>query len=534
MISDQIVEGIEQLRAIWKHRWAGVIAAWAIGLAAWAGALLIPDQYESSARVYVDTRTPLRPVIRGLGVEDDVSSEVDLVRQALLGRPQLEKVARATDLDVGVRSAGDMDDLIDGLRDDVKITMSASDTAKPGENTLYTIVYRHGNREKSLAVVRTLLDTFVEDTLGSKRSGSEVAQTFLRGQIRDYEQRLAASEAALAEFKKRNVGMIPSDRGDYFSRLNTEISGLQQKQTDLAIALSRQAQLRRQLASSRPYIAGSASGLGGSSSGGGGSDISTRRQEAEAKLEELLLKFTDKYPEVVALRQTIADLKVREQRELQDIARGGTGSGAIRSLNANPVYQNIQLQLNQVEVDIASLRGATAQHQREITELKRVVDTAPEVERELARLTRDYGVTKQQYEGLLQRFEQTKVSDDAQQTGIVRFEVIDPPMSKVGPVWPNRPLLILGGLVLALLGGLAVAFAMNMLVPTFNSVRTLASVTGVAVLGAISSFWPEQEVAAQVKDRRRLIAACLGLVGICALMLIFGDAGARFIQRVVA
>lgn len=534
MVAENFLEVFQKLRGTWKHRWLGLWVAWGICAVGWATVLLIPNKYESSARVYVDTRTPLRRVIDNrIGVEQDVTSEIDMVRQAMLSRPQLEKVARLANLDTKVRSPGDMDGVIADLRSGITIDRDAGKPAEQARDTgsaLYTITYRNSDRAKSLKVVSSLLDNFVEDTLGNKRSGADIAQSFLRGQLKDYQRRLSEAEAALAEFRKKNFGMIPGGNGDFFTRLDREGVGLQDKQTQLAIAYSRQAQLRRQLTGTRTYIPGtSAAGSAGSPS-----DLSLRRQEAENRLEDLLLRYTDKHPEVVALRATIAELKARERQEMQDINRGGEGSGAIRSLNANPVYQNIQLQLNQTEVEIASLQGATAQHQREITSLKRMVDTAPEVERELARLTRDYGVTKTQYESLLQRSEQTKVSDDAQQTGIVKFEVLDPPLATTAPVWPNRQALMAGVLLGGVLAGAVVAFILSLLVPTFTNTRVLTTITGVNVLGHVSLFPQVATDLAVATDRRRFVMLSAGLAAAGVVMLLAGSMTARLLQRLIS
>lgn len=535
MVAENVLEVFEKLRGIWKHRWVGLWVAWGVCAVGWATVLVLPNKYESSARVYVDTRTPLRRVIDSrIGVEQDVTSEIDMVRQAMLSRPQLEKVARLANLDTKVRSPGDMDGVVAGLRSGITIDRDAGKLADPSRDTgsaLYTITYRNSDRGKSLKVVSSLLDSFVEDTLGNKRTGSDVAQSFLRGQLKDYQRRLSEAEAALAEFRKKNFGLIPGGNGDFFTRLDRENVGLQDKQTQLAVAYSRQSQLRRQLNTTRTYIPGT-SAAGGAM--GAPSDLSVRLQEAEAKLEDLLLRYTDKHPEVVALRSTIAELKAREQREMQDINRGGAGSGAIRSLNANPVYQNIQLQLNQTEVEIASLQGAIAQHQREIANLKRSVDTAPEVERELARLTRDYGVTKTQYESLLQRFEQTKVSDDAQQTGIVKFEILDPPLATTAPVWPDRPLLMAGVLFGGALAGALVAFLMSLLVPTFTNTRALTAITGVNVLGHVSLFPQDATDLAVAADRRRFVMLSAGLAAAGVVMLLGGSMAARLLQRLVS
>ena len=533
-MSQQFDQLLTHLRGVWRRRWLAITVAWVACLAAWLVTLALPDRYEASATVYVDTRTALRPVLKGIAVEDDLDAKVMLVREAMLSRPQLETVARKTNLDAGVHSSGDMDDLIEKIR--MRLSVVASSTDKRaggnGRENIYTIDYQHSNRDKSVEVVRALLDNFVEGTLSGNRSDSTEAQTFLKSQIADYDKRLAAAEERLAEFKKRNVGMIPGDKGDYFSRLDKEMTGLQEAETALAIASSRREELRRQLGGAKIYTPGT-TGAGGSG-GGLASDISLRIQDSEAKLEDLLLRYTDEHPEVMALKQTIADLKVREKKEMAELSRGGPGTGAIRSLSVNPVYQAIQLQLNQAEVEQASLRGAVAQHQAEIADLRKFVNSAPEVEQEFSRLNRDYGATKSQYEVLTQRLEQARVSDDAAQSGIARFEVIDPPRADVEPVWPIRPLFIAYGLLGGLALGLLVAFVGNMLSPTFDDMGTLARKTGLKVLGAVSLVRGAGDALAEQLDKKRLTMASGGLLGVCALLLMFGDAGAHWVRSLLA
>jgi polysaccharide chain length determinant protein (PEP-CTERM system associated) len=521
---------IFQLRALWRWRWLAAAVAWAVCVLAWLVILVLPNVFEANARVYVDTRTALRPVLQGIAVEQDVDSQLNLVRQALLSRPQLEKVARKTDLDVSVSDAADMDRLVRELRDDIRIDLQTRENEQRATDSLYTISYRHANRDKSLAVVRMLVASFVDDTIGGKRTDTDTAQRFLRDQIRAYEQRLGEAEARLADFKKRNVGLIPGEEGDYFSRLNAQTQSLQRAEADLALAVSRRGELRRQLGSVNPYVAGTFSAAPGSAAP---TDVSIRIQESEAKLEELLLRFTDKHPEVVALRDTIRELRAREAKELAELRRGGQGTGAIRSLSSNPVYQNIQLALNQADLDIASLRGAVSQHQSEIAALRRVVDTAPEVEQELARLNRDYGVTKAQYEALVERLEKARVSEDAEQSGIVRFEVIDPPTAAVQPVAPNRALLALAALAGGLLAAFGVALVASQLAPTFSNPRTLESVTGLPVLGSVSSYSADATSTAGAADQRKLMIVFGGLVASCAIIILIGGAGASFLQRFV-
>jgi polysaccharide chain length determinant protein (PEP-CTERM system associated) len=311
------------------------------------------------------------------------------------------------------------------------------------------------------------------------------------------------------------------------------MNGLSQAQTSLAVALSRRDELKRQLAAARQFTPGT-SNPASTAGPGATSDVSTRIQESEARLEELLLRFTEKHPEVIALRQTIAELKQREAKELAELQRGGQGTGAIRSLSVNPVYQQIQMQLNQVEVDIASLRGGVAQHEKEVAALTRLRDSAPEVEQEFSRLNRDYSVLKTQYEALVARLEQARVTDNAAQSGIVRFEVIDPPRAGTSPVWPNRRLFMAAVLMLGLGAGIAIGVLPHLLRPTFDNTAALARFTGLPVLGSVSLVRrPEQAIETR-REVQRLAIACGALIVVALVLVAFGNAGARAIQSLLA
>ena len=524
-----LAEVLTQLRAIWNRRWLTLAIAWIVCLIVWTVVITLPDRFQARASVFVDTATALRPVLEGLAVGDDPQAQLLLVREALLARPNLELVARKSKLDAHVKSAHDMDNLILGLQTDLKV--ASSSVRGNGTENVYTITYQHPDRETAVQVVRTLLDDFVEGTLSGNQSGSNDAQDFLRNQIAEYENRLSEAEARLADFKKKNIGLIPGERGDYFARLDGAMNALQTARTNLAVTESRREALRAQLDSAQPYLPGTTQPTSGLTTT---PDVSVRLQEAQARLEDLLLRFTEKHPEVIALKQTIAELKEREAREIAELQKGGAGTGAIRSLAANPVYQQVQLQLNQINVEIASLHGAIRQYESVIADLKKVVNSAPEVEQEYARLNRDYGVTKTQYEALLRRLDQAKVSDDAAKHGNIKFNLIEPPNSNMRPMWPNRPLLMIVGLIGGLCVGAGFAVLLNLLSPTVSDAVRLARESGVRVLGTISRFHSHEERRASRARFLHFAAAAGALVAVCGCMVVFGNAGARVFHQWLA
>src|SRR5262245_34010192 len=118
-------------RAAWRRRWIAVATSWAVALLGWAMVLLMPDHYEASARVFVDARTALRPVLEGIAIQEDYESQLALVREALLSRPQLETVVRRTNLDAGKAAAtpAALEALISTLQQQIKVTTAAASVA---------------------------------------------------------------------------------------------------------------------------------------------------------------------------------------------------------------------------------------------------------------------------------------------------------------------------------------------------------------------------------------------------------------------
>jgi polysaccharide chain length determinant protein (PEP-CTERM system associated) len=513
---EAVQQVLDEVHGAWRFRWPAIALAWAVAVVGWVVVLVMPNVYEATARVYVDASTGLTPLLQGLAVQQDVDAQLNLVRQAMLGRPALEKVARETDLALKARTPEEMDGLLRGLRDKIEIT----NVTERGErrsssqpDSLYLIRYTSSNRDTSLAVVRQLLDTFVEDTLGGNRSGSESAQRFLKEQVDDYGKRLGEAERALAEFKKQNLGLVPGQGGDYFTRIQVQTEASKQARADLAVAMNRRDELQRQLRGERQSATATTPvGVAGAPV----SDTATRLAEAHARLDELTLRFTDKHPDVIATRETIRQLEARQAEELAAM-RSGEGP-ATASLAASPVYQNIQMALNQTEVEIASLRSKIALAESNVADLRRVASSAPEVEAEYARLTRDYEVTKAQYNALLERLEKAKLSDQADQTGIVRFDVIDPPVAAFNPVAPNRPLLIAGVFLAALAAGGGLAYLLNMMKPVFSNSRALADLTGLPVLGAVTAAWVSDLRERRKKELLVFGGSCAGLLAICLIL----------------
>jgi polysaccharide chain length determinant protein (PEP-CTERM system associated) len=520
----------DEVRGAWRFRWIALIAAFSVALIGWAVVFALPDRYEADARVFVDTRTALKPALQGLTIDQNVDGQINYVRQSLLEGPQLERIAK----DAGVLSPTVTDErarakILNSLSD--RIILGVFSAGSQGDErstagTIYTFHYTDGERARGLRVVESLLNTFVEETLGGKREGSQNAQRFLETQIKDYEQRLSAAEDKLAAFKKKNVGLMPSDQGGYFVQLQKEVDASKKVESDLSVAMSRREELAKQLHSDSVVSAAGNSTVS-SGRGGGGSDTLTRIQETQARLDELLLKYTDKHPDVIATRATLAELKQRRVAELANLRRGDASAIASSGAGNNPVYQSMQLELNKVDVEIAALRRELAQHQGTVADLRQRLNSAPQVEAEYQQLNRDYDVNKAQYTALLESYQKARLGERADNAGSVRFEIVLPPTSPLVPAWPKRGLLL--GLIwlAALCVGGAIAYGLHTIKPILSSVRAVNHLTAFPVLGVVSAAFPTAQRKKMWRHVWRISAASACLVLALGIALVLNWSGAR-------
>ena len=509
----------DQVRGIWRFRRVAIVVAWCVALVSWAVIFIIPSTYEGAAKIYVDTGTTLSQATKGISLEDDVVQQIERVSAALLGTPALRKVASDTNLLAGAVTPKQQQAVIDDLRDRINIIADVDPTdpnphAAPKQ---FTITYDDGNRARAIQVVDRLLNEFVEDSLHDKSQGSQEAEQFLTQQIADYGRRLSVSEQQLADFKKNNSGLVPGESGDFFSGLQEEEHQLTAIRENLYVAQRKRDALVKELRSGQEFAASDTGGGGGSTP----LDLEQQIQLDQQRLDEMLLKFTDKYPDVISLRESIKELKAREKLQTAAAKKGDLGAASSLGLSTSPVYMKLQEEYNSEEVEIASLQQQISDREKRIAGLKSQMGSAPQVQAAYSQLTRNYAVTKKNYDELLARLDSARLGAQAASTGLVKFQIIDPPAASYMPVSPKRPLLIVGAFFAALAAGIGAAYLLHLLRPVFVSTRQLASATGLPVLGAISMAWAEQHRLAkhQISIRYALLSTGLLVVGAVAFTL---------------
>ncbi len=443
---------------MWRFRWVALTIAWTLSIASWVLIYMLPDRYEASAQVFVDTDTVLRPLLRGLSVEKDVMNDVTVMSRTMLTRPHLERVAREADLDLAAKTPREFDAVLASLERRTKITTAGAN--------IYTISFEDKRRETAVEVVDKLLDSFVEDTLGSGQEDSQQAEKTLKAELDDYERRLTESEDRLKEFKRQNVGLMPDEKGDYYAQLQIASADLATVQQAVRIANEKAGSLARQLEGEEPVFGIMSSSLGM----GRGSSIDGQIASLEQRRNELLVNYTEKHPEVVRIDGQLQELRAKRQVELANKSPDDLPI-VTNPLDINPVYQSLKIQRSKVEVELASLRAELTDKQRKVDRLTKMVDVIPQVEAELNRLNRDYDVVKTRYAQMLQRWEDLQTGRRVKSgTDQIQFRIVNPPFAPVDPAGPPRALFLIAAFVASLGAAVAMAFLLNIVRPVLSSI----------------------------------------------------------------
>lgn len=485
------------LHSIWHRRWLALAVAWAVCMLGWLVVAMVPNTYESNARLYVQLDDALSEVT-GVGVGNR-KRDIDRVQQTLTSAVNLEKVIRSTAVGEEITTPKQMEAAVLGLAKKIKV--------ENVKDNLFEITAEFGDGSRSDAenakiaqdIAQKLIDIFREENLAGNRGEMTQSLDFMNQQLTDRQKELEAAEQKRLAFEASHPELIQGG-ASALQRLESSRSELRGIDADLAAAQSALAAINGQLA-------GTPQSLPGIGPQGGARGALA---EAQAMLSGLRSRgLTENHPDVIAARNQVNALK--------GAAASESGPGGM----PNPAYSSLQSIKAERQANVQSLMARRAAIQSDISRVTGMQINNPELAAEQQRINRDYDVLKQQYDKLLQDREELRLRGQVEtEHNAVKFEVIDPPTTPRAPVAPNRPLLLMAVLVMGVGAGVAAAFAIGQLRSTFATTAKLERVTGLPVLGAISQTLTDSARALRRRRLKQFYMASAALGGIFVLLLV--------------
>ncbi|HSI95485.1 MAG TPA: chain length determinant protein EpsF [Methylophilaceae bacterium] len=414
--------------------------------------LILPKSYTATTTLVVNfkgTDPVTGAAIPAMLMPGYLKTQTEIVSSRRVARNVVEKLNLASSpvvrkqFEDDTQGQGDVNDwLADRLLQSLEVEPSR-------ESSVISISYRGADPRFAAALANAFAASYAETNLRLKVEPSQQAAAWFNDQIKGLRENLEKAQAKLSAYQREH-GIIAVDE-----RLDVETARLADLSSQVVMAqsqtfdsLSRQRQLGQGGAAESPDIMANPLIQG----------LKSQLVQAEAKFTEVSQRMQKNHPQYQAAANEVANLKARIDEE---VAKAGSSIG-----QAAKISQRRE----------GDLRAALSAQKSKLLELKQQRD-------DIAVLTREVENAQRVYDLAMQRFSQTSMEGQANQTDVAVLNVAVPPLK------PSSPRVFLNAVLSLFLGtllGLGFALLVEMVDRRIRTADDVSVIAGLPVLGSLN------------------------------------------------
>jgi polysaccharide chain length determinant protein (PEP-CTERM system associated) len=486
-----------------RHRMALGIAFAVIATAALIVGMVWPKKYQASTTILAQESSIITPLMEGAASPTANTNRAGIARDVIFSRKVLNQILVVGGWMATHPTPIQQDRIIEGIR--------ARTVVQTSRDNLITINYSDSEPRRAFVVTQEFARLFISESLASKQRESRDAYEFINSQVETYRQKLTDAEGKLKAYRDTNADARAGSDTDTNSRISQLRTQIENTQLDLTEKRSQQAALEAQLSGeSEVNAVHTTQGI-----------YDTQLADLQSQLDKLLLTYTDQYPDVIRIRHQMQDLRqqiAQSDRRTQAAQAAGTPIPLDNTVQMNPLYQQLKIQLAAAEGDAAAdsarISASEGMLATELERSKRIANS----ENVTSELTRDYDVNRDVYQDLLKRRENARVSMnlDAEQRGLT-FLIQNPAVLPLVPSGLRFLHFGVAGMMLSLAIPFGLLFALVRFDPRVRSADQLERAIGFNVLATIPFYPTPQD---RRRDRLHHMILVLIVAGVAAFYLI--------------
>ncbi len=518
------------LELVFKHRWLIIIPFCLSLVVGIILAFVLPKSYEASTLIFVRPQKVPTDYVQSI-VSTDINTRINTISQQILSRTNLEKIINQFNLfmEPGQEDMF-MEDKVNNLRERIIIELQAKNRRK--EADAFSITFSGRDPELVTRVVNGLAAIFINENLRVREAQATGTSEFLEQQLKTMRQRLEGLEDKLRQYRKQHMGELPEQLESNLRVLDRLQMQLNQKQESLNSARDRLLVLENQIKASKKLMQPQASATVTEPSG-----ETLSLAQLKQKLVDLQTAYTERHPDVIRLKNKIADLEARINAGQIAAAQSTAAPPAGNQTDpyAASLYNDQIRQRTELRLEIKNLKRDVAKISQQIREYQLRVENTPKREEELLSLQRDYKNIQESYNSLLNRQleAQIAVNMEKKQKG-EQFQIIDRARVPQKPVSPDMTKLFLITLAAGLGLGGGLIFLVDYFDTSFKRSEDVERDLGIAVLATVPRIY-------QPRDLRRkklrtlatvfslLVTACL-VAGFAVLTFVGPEAALEMVK----
>ncbi len=561
MEQTQVMDVGDVWRILRKRKWTILIPAVSIfGIIALI-AYLLPAIYKSETLILIENQKIPMEYVQST-VTSQVEERLNIIQQRIMSRTRLEEIMGKFGLYTEYTEKWTREEIIAKMREDINLELiSTEGLDKSGRQTVFTVAFKLSYESKSPKVAQTvtseLASLYIGENLKVRVDASAMTTQFITDEMDKMEVQIGKIGKTIAEFKQQHLDELPEQFGVNMANIDRYERYLETGHRDLESAkanliflqgqltltdpdatmvpgrtISPKEQLeidrlqlisyRAKLSENHPDLIELKQRIAGLEEEVDTKDDLTTLKESlaqkENELTTLLSNYTEKHPDVVQAKTEIEDLK----QKIDEAAKAPELEFAPNP--TNPAYINLQTQIESKKLAIRSLGEQDKEYKRLIEYYQQRIANTPVVEKALATMQSDYDVARMNYQELINKATQAKISESLEnrQQG-ERFTIIDPAQLPEEPYKPNRMAIIFIGLILGIGAGAGTGFLSEYMDQSFSNIEDLRAFSGLPVLAVISRVvTPLEEKRGRKRRRMFILSSVVALVtGLVVVQIFF-------------
>jgi polysaccharide chain length determinant protein (PEP-CTERM system associated) len=510
MWSNRQLTLIDYWLLIRRHRWLFILPFITISIGTVVFTMTRPNIYRASTSVLVEA-----PKVPETYVQSTVATRVQerlrTVTQQITSRTRLEQVARELHLISDSLEGRALDDFLTKMTERIDVNVQGTG------NDIFIVSYEGKDPRTVMFVANRLVSLFIDNNLKMREQYAEGTTEFLESELLRVGKLLQAQEKAVAEYKQRSMGELPSQQDANQRALDRLQMQLQSVVTSLNNVRTRKSVLLQQLAQQEAEAALSPTSAPSRLPSPTSSEPSALEQQLVQRrltLATLQQVYTDTYPDVIHLKQEIAELEAylapRDTVAQTTVQTTAPVPPSPVSMPSKSISRQQQKEMEQIELEEGKLNQQQAAIHEQMAAYEKKITNATRREQELLVLTRDYETTRKNYDSLLTRRQQAQIAENLEKRQkSEQFRVLDEARIPTRPWKPKRKMMLLAGMAFGLAMGGGAVFVAAYFDHTFHDPDDLEQYTALPVLATVPFLMTTAEQRRQRLQRRCVWATCL-------------------------
>jgi succinoglycan biosynthesis transport protein ExoP len=503
----------DYLKIAQRRRWWIILTAGGMCLAAVIFSMRLPSAYRSQTTILVDPQKVPDSYVPTT-VTSTIGDRLGTLTQQIMS-PNLLRRTR-TELHLYPDAYGPDEPVIKKMQK----SLSVETISGTHQINAFQVAYTDQDPEVAAKVANALATDLIRENLKVREEQFSGTADFLENELHDTKQQLEQKETELASIKSKYVMDLPESQQFHLQALSNLRLQLQASEDRVNRAQQEKVYLQSLMVSSHPTV-----DLDTGDGGGRTSSESVQIQKLETRLSELRARYGPSFPDVRKVEAELGALRAKAEEEEKDqpsaVQVPPTSGGKVR----NPV---LEAQISKLDQEIKEQTNLQPGLQQQIDFHASKLEREPVFQQQISGLMRDYDALRTHYDRLLDKKLSAEMASDLEshQRG-ESFVVLDRATPPLHPSSPNRPLICFAGLVIGALGGLALAFALELTSDSVRDEREVVQIFRSPVLAGIPYVLSPKQLR---RNRIRLLGAS---IGVAAAAAIFGFVASYLFQGLV-